>query len=107
MAITINANLKIVDFLDVTFDLNTGIYKPYCKPNDKPLYVNKQSNHPPGVLKNIAEGVNRRLTDISSNEELFEKAAPIYQKALNEAGYTYKLKFDKKTKRKKQGKRTK
>ena len=86
--------------MDVTFDLNTGTYKPYCKPNDKPLYINKQSNHPPSVLNNIAEGVNRRLTDISSNEELFEKAAPIYQKALNEAGYTYKLKLDKKQKEK-------
>ena len=30
-------NLKIVDYLDISFDFNTGIYKPFSKPNNKPL----------------------------------------------------------------------
>ena len=29
-----------------TMKLTTGIYKPYRKPNDKPLYIHKDSNHP-------------------------------------------------------------
>ena len=53
LAVTIEANSKIVNFLDVTFDLNTGIFKPYMKDNDKPVYVHIESNHPPNVLKNI------------------------------------------------------
>ena len=47
LKITIDANKKIVDFLDVTFDLTSGSYKPYKKPNKKLLYVHQQSNHPP------------------------------------------------------------
>ena len=27
------------DFLDVTFNLKSGKYWPYCKPNDQPLYL--------------------------------------------------------------------
>ena len=38
--IEIKTNLHIVDFLDVTFNLLDGTYKPYKKPNDQILYVN-------------------------------------------------------------------
>ena len=44
--------MKEVNFLDVTLDLRSGLYKPYNKPNDTPLYVHKNSNHPPSILKN-------------------------------------------------------
>ena len=40
MKIIAAANLKRVNFLDITFDLTDGTYKPYRKPNDDPLYVN-------------------------------------------------------------------
>ena len=33
LRVTIEANKKVVDFLDVTLDLNTGKYKPYSKPS--------------------------------------------------------------------------
>jgi len=52
LKITIEANKKIVDFLDVTFDLTSGNYKPYMKPNNKLLYVHRQSNHPPILFSN-------------------------------------------------------
>lgn len=44
--IDIKTNLKIVDFLDVTFNLNNDTYRPYKKENDKLLYINTSSNHP-------------------------------------------------------------
>jgi hypothetical protein len=34
LQVTIEANAKIVNFLDITLDLNTGIFKPYMKEND-------------------------------------------------------------------------
>ena len=40
--ITIKMNLKTVDFLDVHFDLVNNTYQPYCKPNNKPVYIHKQ-----------------------------------------------------------------
>ena len=79
LKITIEANLKTVNFLDVTLDLNTGIYKPYMKPNNTILYINKDSNHPPSITRNIPAAVNKRLTSISSNEAVFNAAAPLIQ----------------------------
>ena len=46
LSITIQCNLNSVDFLDITFVLYNNLYKPYRKPNNKPVYTNKQSNHP-------------------------------------------------------------
>ena len=69
LKITIEANKKIVNFLDVTFNLSSGSYKPYMKPNNKLLYVHRLSNHPPALLKNIPLNINKRLTNISSSEK--------------------------------------
>ena len=55
------------------------------------MYVNTKSNHPPNIPKNIPGAVNERLSNISSNEEVFKEAAKNYQGPLNEAGYKYEL----------------
>ena len=91
LKITIETGLTRVDFLDLTLDLERGIYKPYRKPGDKPLYVNAWSNHPPKIIKNIPLGINRRLCDISSNEEIFKEAVPQFQKELDSCGYKHNL----------------
>ena len=94
LEVTIEANLKVVNFLDITMDLNTGLFKPFMKDNDIPLYVNKSSNHPPTVLKSIPNGVGRRLSRISSNKDVFDAAVPQYQEALDRSGYKEKLTFE-------------
>ena len=93
LRVTVDANLKVVDFLDVTLDLNTGKHKPFIKPNNKPTYVHSQSNHPPSILKNLPAAINKRLSEISSDAEIFNQAAPIYQQALNASGYSHQLKY--------------
>ena len=75
LKITIEANKKIVNFLDVTLNLSTVKYQPYAKPNNIPLYVHKKSNHPPNILRNIPLSINKRLTEISSDEESFQRAS--------------------------------
>jgi len=57
------------------------------------LYVNKKSNYRPRNIKNIPQSINKRLSEILYDEESFKKAAPIYQKALNNSGYTHYLNF--------------
>ena len=84
-------SLKVVDFLNIKMDLNTREHKPYMKPNNTPLYVHKQSNHSPNIIKNIPESINRRLSNKSSNKIIFKKAIPPYQDALMKSGYNYKL----------------
>jgi hypothetical protein len=94
LSITIDGNKKVVDFLDITMNLENDTYKPFIKPNDNPLYVHRESSHPQNVLENIPAAVNRRLSAISSNEEMFWTAAPLYQEALAKSGYNYKLSYD-------------
>ena len=91
LRVTIEANKKVVTFLDVEFDLNENTYRPFIKPNDRPLYIHKQSNHPNCITKNIPIGVNKRLSKLSSNQNMFESVAPIYQEALVQSGYDFKL----------------
>ena len=97
LEITVEANKKIVQFLDVELNLENGSYKPFIKPNDVPLYVNQESNHPPTVTKHIPEAINRRLSNLSSDEKMFKSVAPIYQEALKNSGYNYELNFNPQT----------
>ena len=86
--------MKVVNFLDITLDLGKEIFKPYMKENHTPVYVNNQSNHPPLVLKNIPLAVNRRLSKVSANEEVFNSASQPYQEALIKSGYSHQLKYE-------------
>ena len=93
LRITITIDLKKVNFLDVTLNLEDETYKPYRKPGDRPLYVHSQSNHPPQIIKNIPMGIEKRLIQNSCNEKVFEEAIPDYQKELDRCGYKYSLKY--------------
>ena len=93
--ITIQTNLKIVNYLDVTFNLTDGSYYPYRKPNNLPQYINIKSNHPPNIIKQLPASINRRISDNSCNEHEFNKAKPIYDDALQSSGYTEMLSFNK------------
>ena len=105
--ITVEANLKAVKFLDVTLNLDTGLYQPYRKPDDQTRYVHAQSNHPPAITKNLPKSIEQRLSKISSNKEVFEKAAPYYQQDLQDSGYTQQIEYqEERPKRKRNRKRT-
>ena len=62
LKITIQSNLKSVDYLDITLNLTSGLFQPYRKPNDEALYINSKSNHPPTVIKQVPTAINRRLS---------------------------------------------
>ena len=95
LQITIEANKKVVDFLDITLDLRTAIYKPYKKPNSNITYIHKQSNHPPSIIKNLPKSINKRLSTNSKNAQIFNEACPPYTEALKKNGYGTNLQFDK------------
>ena len=86
--IDIETNSKVVDFLDITFNLNNGIYKPYKKPNDRLLYINKSSNHPPQIINQLPKIISDRLSRNSSNKEVFNTAKGEYEEALKRSGYS-------------------
>ena len=70
------------NFLDVQFNLNNGTYQPYRKPENTPVYINKKSNHPPVVLKQLPKSIAKRISDFSSDEIIFCNSIPIYSEAL-------------------------
>ena len=91
---TVELGLTCTDFLDVTLDLEKNLYSPYRKPNDEPLYIHIQSNHPPSIRKQLPSMIEERLSAISSDEETFNKAKPVYEEALRKSGYSEDLKFN-------------
>ena len=93
LRITIQTNLKIANFLDLTLDLIGGKYYPFRKPNNDPTYIHTLSNHPPSVLNNIPASISRRITDTSSDKESFDRAAPLYDNALQASGFKEKVTF--------------
>ena len=94
LQITIEANKTVVDFLDITLDLRTAIYKPYQKPNSNLTYIHKQSNHPPSINKNLPESINKRLSTNSKNAQIFNEPCPPYTEDLKKNGYNRNLQFD-------------
>ena len=85
---------SVINFLDVTFNLKNNPYRPYSKPNNTAIYVNKKSNHSRNIIQMIPTSVNRRLSDISSDKDEFIASSQEYQNSLNEAGHDHKLIFE-------------
>ena len=65
-------DLKISDYLDVTLNLYNGTVSPFRKRNQDLRYVDRRSNHPIQVFKHIPKGIEHRLSNNSSNKEIFE-----------------------------------
>ena len=97
---TIHCNLKIVNYLDVTFNLSNATYRPFCKPNNEIEYIHKESNHPPTILRQIPLSIESRLSKHSSNKKIFKESTHIYQESLNKSGYNHQLTYQKSIKNK-------
>ena len=75
------------------FDLRTDKYYPYRRNNNQLLHINKHSNHPPTIIKQIPSTVSRKISDISGNKEYFNKAAPPYNNAIKISGFNENIQF--------------
>ena len=77
LSITIHCSLKWVDFLDVNFDLHNSLYMPYKKSDTKPICINKQSNNPQNILKQLPKSIANRISDASLSKDIIDKSIPI------------------------------
>ena len=82
LVIVIQCNMKIADYLDISLNLNNSNHKPYHKPDNEILYIHKNSNHPPSILKQIPKSIEKRISNLSSTETIFNEAKEIYTKKL-------------------------
>jgi hypothetical protein len=107
LKITAEVNLNVVNVLDVTFDLSNAKHKPYRKPNDDPVYINRHSNHPPSITRQLpSTAINKRIALLSSDKQTFKESTPIYQNALRHSNFdhefTYTLDAPQRTRRNRQ-----
>ena len=93
LQITTNTNIKIVNFLDVTLNLTTGCFKPFRKETNLPCYINTKSCHPPNIIKQLPLMIEKRISDLSSNETLFNEEKDLYNTALKTAGYKHNIQY--------------
>ena len=78
MQIIIECNLKVVNYLDATFNQNDGSYRPYRKPNDVTHYIHIQSDHPPSITKQLPRSIEKHLSQLSSSKDIFYETTPNY-----------------------------
>ena len=86
--------MNIVNYLDVTSNLNDGTYRPYQKLDNIIQYTHLKSNHPPNIIKQIPKIIVKRLSQLSSNEEIFNESGRFYEDKLYQSGYQQKLEYD-------------
>ena len=94
LKITVEANLTNVNYLDINLNLINESYRPYRKNNDIPVYISKHSNHPPTVKKGLVGMIGKRISDLSSSEEIFDSVAPLYNQGLRNAGFNEDIKYE-------------
>ena len=99
--ITVQSNLKVVDYLDVVLNLTTGRYYPFRKPNNDPLYINTKSNHPPSTIKQIPASISTRMSGLSCDQDEFDKFWQLYNNVLKSSGHKEQIHYVEDQRRKK------
>ena len=83
-----------MDQWKVPLSLFISNYQPYRKPNDDPLFIHSQSNHPPSITKQLPKTINKRISTLSSDRLSFDAAAPLYEEALRQSNFNVKMKYN-------------
>ena len=93
LPITIETNFIETDFLDVSLNLVMDKYFPYRKLNNTPFYIHSESKHPLSITKQLPSLTSRCISNLSCNENEFNKAKPLCKSVLKNNGFHYSMKF--------------
>ena len=93
LEIVAESNLRIVNYLDVTLNLNDGSFRPCDKPDDIIQYINKEFNHPPNLIKHLPASIEKQLSNNSFDKKIFQESAIYYEDILNKAGFINKVAY--------------
>ena len=72
--------------------MKDGTLRPLYKPNGKIQYMHIKSNLPTNIIKHIPNSKENRLSNLSSNDTLFQESTTHYDDHLRLSGYIKKLK---------------
>ena len=86
--IFIQCNMKMVNYLDVTLNLENSAYRPYQNENNQIENINIESNHPSSIINQLPLSVESRLSS-----EIFNNSVTPYKDALDKSGYKYNFKY--------------
>ena len=103
--ITIKGNLKMVNFFHVTFNLHKNTSHKESQITSLAILI-----HPPTTIRELPKSIGKRLSELSCNKQILEKAIPPYNDAFKKSGFKENLAYKPKTTTsnildKKQGKR--
>ena len=76
--LTTQCNRKVVNFLDVTLNLEHSTYRPYIKDNNKIIDVNTESNRPLSIIIQLPKSIELRLSQLLAKEEIFKNSITPY-----------------------------
>ena len=57
------------------------------------MYINIKSNHPPSILQQFPKSISKRISEISSNQHIFNQSIPYYENTSRKSGYNVSLKY--------------
>ena len=93
--ITADPNLVEINFLNVTLNLRSGKYWPFCKPNNSSLNVHSQSKHPsPMFKKQLPIMQAKQLSNLFCNHKKFAKAISEYEETMRRRGHKSELNYE-------------
>lgn len=67
----------------MNLNLYTWLYSQICKPTKIVQYINTGSNHPVSMVRGTFNTVSVRLSNLTSNRDIFVQHAPAFKEALN------------------------
>ena len=85
--ITIDLGMKKTDFLDVSLDLDNNTFKPFRKDNASLFYIDANSNHPRYIKNELPRMVEKRISSLSANSNIFDNAMTEYSQILKKSNY--------------------
>ena len=77
----------------MVLNLNDDSLRPCDKSDDIIQYINKEFNHPPNLIKHLPASIEKRLSNNSFDEKIFQESAIYYEDSLNKAGFINKLAY--------------
>ena len=57
-------------------------------------YIHVESNHPPNIYNQIPKTIEKRLSQLFCNEDIFNESVLFYEDKLHQTGYQQKLKYN-------------
>ena len=78
LSVTVTSNITSADFLDLILNWKNESYQPFRKPNNDPIIIDINSNHPPQIFKQLPKSIFKILAENSLSKEVFDKSKMLY-----------------------------